>query len=653
MSSSRVRRYAALRRRSGVARGIVPGSPWSPSPFLGVVGWALFFATIAVVVFGAVALAAPRTAGQLASSPRWDLLVRVATAIWLLPLAWWAWTIATTGVIRSRNLVELWWLRGSYGFALGYRIATWLAADHGRRLFFRAHGLAGAQVQWAELSAGVLGIVALQLTTKVLDGRRLYVRPTWPRRGGGFSLWLGTSTGKLAQQSHGAGIAGHRAVSLAFADAAQNIIVFGGIGQGKTTHAINPLLLQLLDQDCGGLIFDVKGDYGETVAALVRETSRDVDPDRDLVTIGPGAASMNLLAGLTPEVAASFLKSAFLLGGTPHDTIWVDSAVERCRNALGVLSFLADRYALSALHRYLFEPETRAAWDVEAKTQLDALRTAGDEREARRLASYLAYDAQIFAQLDPKLKSSVAFQVAQVLSPFTQPELVDAFCTAGVGPAMEAVLDGRVYLVRLPTAQYGMGAKVALTLIKLRLFNVLQRRRSEASWNQDRPVFFLCDEYQEIISAARDALSDLTFWDKSRSSGCLGIVSAQAVSSFYAALGGNEHLANTVLQNFRQRIVFRTEDPATIEGVAKLSGSVDVARVSESRGRSRSSRGFESTSTQSGGSSLSWHRQQVVDPQLFRGLKADQALALLSIGRESYDDVLEMPPVYIDERSRL
>ena len=43
----------------------------------------------------------------------------------------------------------------------------------------------------------------------------------------------------------------------------------------------------------------------------------------------------------------------------------------------------------------------------------------------------------------------------------------------------------------------------------------------------------------------------------------------------------------------------------------------------------------------------------MVDPQLFRGLKADQALALLSIGRESYDDVLEMPPLYVDERGKL
>ncbi len=70
MASSRVRRYATLRRRSGVARGTVPGSPWSPSPFSGVVGWALFFATLAVVFFGVVAIATPRTAVQLEGSAR-------------------------------------------------------------------------------------------------------------------------------------------------------------------------------------------------------------------------------------------------------------------------------------------------------------------------------------------------------------------------------------------------------------------------------------------------------------------------------------------------------------------------------------------------------------------------------------------------------
>ena len=48
------------------------------------------------------------------------------------------------------------------------------------------------------------------------------------------------------------------------------MLVLGGIGSGKTTRAVNPLLLQLLDQDCGGLIFNVKGNFGQTVDELAR-----------------------------------------------------------------------------------------------------------------------------------------------------------------------------------------------------------------------------------------------------------------------------------------------------------------------------------------------------------------------------------------------
>jgi hypothetical protein len=56
----------------------------------------------------------------------------------------------------------------------------------------------------------------------------------------------------------------------------------------------------------------------------------------------------------------------------------------------------------------------------------------------------------------------------------------------------------------------------------------MQRRRLEKTWNQSRPVFFLCDEYQEIVSCAKDGVSDLNFWDKSRSSGCIGVISPMA-----------------------------------------------------------------------------------------------------------------------------
>jgi hypothetical protein len=49
----------------------------------------------------------------------------------------------------------------------------------------------------------------------------------------------------------------------------------------------------------------------------------------------------------------------------------------------------------------------------------------------------------------------------------------------------------------------------------------------------------------------------------------------------------------------------------------------------------------------SAGYGLSLQRQNVITPQLFRQVRQNDALALLSIGGNDYDDVLTMPPVFI------
>src|SRR5206468_6474907 len=110
-------------------------------------------------------------------------------------------------------------------------------------------------------------------------------------------------------------------ISLNLEDACQNIMVLGGIGSGKTTCVMQPLLLQCLDQQCGGLIFDIKGDVKETVKQFADSTNKE------LVILGPDHTRMNLIEGLTPEVASSFLKSAFLLSDKRSiDSFWIDTA---------------------------------------------------------------------------------------------------------------------------------------------------------------------------------------------------------------------------------------------------------------------------------------------------------------------------------------
>ncbi len=232
-----------------------------------------------------------------------------------------------------------------------------------------------------------------------------------------FGLWLGQSTGILTALGHGAGLVGGYPVVLGLQDAAQNIAIFGGIGSGKTTRAVQPLLVQLLDQDTGGLICDIKGDFQQAVFALAGTVGREV------TVIGPHHQGLNLLAGLTPEVAASFLKSALLLDGGRHDAFWTATAIELCRNALTVLAVVPEHYSLAGLYAYLFDADTRATVDQAVQAELPFLPSLA----ARQLQAAQQYQSTVFARFDEKVQAGVLATVAQVLAPFQHPDLVEAF----------------------------------------------------------------------------------------------------------------------------------------------------------------------------------------------------------------------------------
>jgi hypothetical protein len=112
----------------------------------------------------------------------------------------------------------------------------------------------------------------------------------------------------------------------------------------------------------------------------------------------------------------------------------------------------------------------------------------------------------------------------------------------------------------------------------------------------------------------------------------MGIISAQSVSSFYAALGDRD-LTHALLQNFRQKVCFRTEDQATLTLMDTLAGRAKVQRktTSQTTGDSnralREPRAHHHSTTQS----LTESRESVLDAPLFRHLSPNQAVALLSL----------------------
>jgi hypothetical protein len=457
-------------------------------------------------------------------------------------------------------------------------------------------------------------------------------------------LMLGSSTGFLADRGHYSGMNNGTRLHLEPADACKNIVIFGGIGSGKTTRAINPLLQQVLAQDCSALVFDIKGDFRREVDYIAGRVGRTYQ------VVGDGGLTLNLFRGCTPEVAASYLKSCFIAGGSGSGdgAFWAETATNYCRNLLTLLRLAKGDYSIAGLADLVFSEARRmdalkAVRELEQAGQLDA-------RDTRVWNAVLSYIVDTVNKWDDKFRGNVQGTCEAVLNPFVSPDLVDAFSVEGEhGEAdlYELLNSPTVFLVNLPRHKFGnQGARFAYLLIKLRFFTMMSERRARLDVNQERYVAFLCDEYQGIV----DSVSDTDFWDKSRSSKCFGILSMQGYSSLVEAVGSNK-TADAIMQNWRQRAIFRTEDGATLEMVQRLLGQVDVhiesTSYSESNSTSMGAGQRTNSYSSNEGQSMAIQRQALFDANDFRKLDAQFALFIGNVGDKAADDVIQLQPLFI------
>lgn len=485
---------------------------------------------------------------------------------------------------------------------------------------------------------------------EVAEQKTAHLKPDLsPERRAGFNgLTIGSSTGLLSRRGHLPGLRHGQRLHLSPEDVCKNIWIGGGIGGGKTTRLINPLLQQVLAQDCSALVFDIKGDFRNELEYIAGQVKRDYR------VVGDGGLTLNLFRGCTPEVAASYLKSCFIAGGhaSGDGAFWADTATNYCRNLLNLLKLSHGDYSIAGLADLVFsEPRRFDAMKAAREREKNGEMT---DHEVRQWNSVLSFMTDAVAKWDDKYRGNVQGTCEAVLNPFINPDLVDAFSVEsehGEADLQDLLNKPTIFLVNLPRHKFGtQGARFAYLLIKLRFFTMMSERRSRRDVNQDRYVAFLCDEYQGIV----DAISDTDFWDKSRSSKCFGILSMQGYSSLVQAVG-DQKAADAILQNWRQRAVFRTEDNGTIEMVQRLLGQVDVHIESSSHNYSTSNsistsgegRSHSTSKSESQGQSVGIQRQALFDSNDFRHLDAQFCLFIGNVGEKAKDDVIEVAPLFV------
>ena len=197
----------------------------------------------------------------------------------------------------------------------------------------------------------------------------------------------------------------------------------------------------------------------------------------------------------------------------------------------------------------------------------------------RAIKSYFAGEFASDAQVTIATVQAV---VTQMTAFFASSERIQrAFCPEESSlnfPGFDRVIDeGKIVVLAMNIAEYPRVARTIAAYLKLDFqAAILQRTAKSRQGQSQRPMSFICDEYQEYVTS-----NDGNFYGISRQARCCSIVATQSYTSLLKALQGNRPEFETLVQNLVNKIFFRTDDRTTIELAQFLMGKEEKTKVSK------------------------------------------------------------------------
>lgn len=366
-------------------------------------------------------------------------------------------------------------------------------------------------------------------------------------------------------------------LSVSYDEAQTSVIFFGTTSSGKTASGLKPILRNLLENDCSGLILDVKGDY---VSLLRSEFMNKVK------MLGPGSDCdhINLVSGMSRPQFMEMISNLSLRHSTNNGT-WGTAAVrdamliydlminsEQRPPTLGEIfyffnrprefcdhfdAFIESSGDISPNLNNSFESATAESFSILAIGESKAFFKAGGKTSEK--------DKEQFTWHAKMLKSHLA--------PFADPDIEGAFCDASAPPlsCYEDVLQGKTICLDINMSRYAGAAHSIALILKERFYQGVFSRNPHESLERlgpNRKTFMMIDEYQSFVSQKDDGIDDNRFFDKSRAYGHLNILAVQGVQSLISRI--EEDTTRSILQNIRTKVFMATDDKETLRYVKEL-----------------------------------------------------------------------------------
>lgn len=354
----------------------------------------------------------------------------------------------------------------------------------------------------------------------------------------------------------------------------QNILITGTIGTGKTSSAMYPFTKQLLENNIGMLILDVKGNFHIKVLEFAKLLNKKVT----VIELN-GANTYNPLdkPHLKASIIANRLKTILTLFSNQNtsDTYWLDKVEAYLTECIKLCRLYNDNYVTFVeLHKLINSPsylEEKISFvkDLFLSNKLS-------ETKIFDFTTCLDFFKTEYKNLDSKILSIIQSEITRITQIFVNDlEISKTFCPPKNKNTFKGFhnLRNEIVVLNMNVAEYRNLAKIIASYLKLDFQSEVLMRLSQ---NTQTPVAFICDEYHEYATP-----NDADFFSQSREAKCINIVSTQSYTSLLNCMN-NQNAAKVIIQSLVNKIWFRTDDLFTIEEAQKQLGKEDKTQINHS-----------------------------------------------------------------------
>jgi len=341
-------------------------------------------------------------------------------------------------------------------------------------------------------------------------------------------------------------------------DASEGLLIFGGVGSGKTSGSGSTVAQAFLRAGYGGLILTAKPDEAARWLRLCEQTGRAADCIHVTPTSGH---QLNFLqyesqrpgqrVSITDDLIALF---RCLIETMAHDgknsqgsreDFWNNATDEVMRNLFDVFELSGEPLAIESLLRFLSLATTEAEKPLASVEYVSDLisraqhraegGTLDDKRIFRRVFQYWTRD---FAKLYAPTRSGIQANFSGMASILTGRGIYELVC-AGTTLTPEMILSGKIVILDFPlkgNIKSGIMVQAAWKL----LFQQAVERRVDKGKPGARPVFLWEDEGHLFFSH-----NDVNFQPIARDCRAAHVILSQNLHNFLH-LGHNPHAVYAV-----------------------------------------------------------------------------------------------------------